>query len=242
MHHIIVPYYTAQTCARHPEDVHRERETIYRYKHSPNHCPSPMLYLAQMPNQHRWRADANSDQSKHSGQGRGSLQWNTIGPAKPHSAVTCAVFLCSFNVFSYILRILVWKANLKRMTWDHRNQLSWAAPLNTHTHSPEGKIFSVARREICHGQALFSLSHCKHRAAIPLPPHLDRRASAQPRCFASFLLINGFMSAGGFSYRAKLKRSSQLHWPTTHCPQRRIPSQEHFSSPGKSIGPSVMMK
>lgn len=106
-------YCTKLTCARHPENVHREREKTYRYKHSPNHCLSSTLYLAQMQNQHRWRADANSDQLKQSDLGYGSLQWNTTGPAKPHWAAMCAIFLCSFNVCSYILVILVWKANLK---------------------------------------------------------------------------------------------------------------------------------
>lgn len=161
-HHSIL-YCMKITCAKHPEHVHREHEKIYWYKHGPNHCPLSMLYLAQMQNQHRWRADANSDQWKHGDLGCCSLQWNTIRPVKPPQAATCATFLCCFTVFSYILRILVWKANLKG--WHEFTQI---------THAHQKAKYSLKQEQRSALVKLHVLS------STPVSPHLDRTASVQP--------------------------------------------------------------
>lgn len=165
-------------CARHPEDVHKEQEEICRYKHRSNHCPLAGLYLAQLQNQHRWRADANTDQLKHGDLGHVSLQWNTIGPVKPYWAAVCTIILSAFDVYiGYMLKILVWKASLRG--W-HQIISSAEQPLITHTlttHSPEFTIFSLARSKFWNGQASFSLSHYKNRPATALPAPLEKTAS-----------------------------------------------------------------
>lgn len=71
------------------------------------------------------------------------------------------------------------------------------------TPSPHSKVSFVARREICHGHASFSHRHYKSRAAPPFPLHL--KSLITTLIFASFLLIRGFTSDGGFSYWAKFE-------------------------------------
>lgn len=77
-------------CARHPEDVQREGE-IYWHEHSPGQCLLSVLDLAQMQNQHRWRADANWDPWKHRHPGHAALDCR-----EPHRAPACATFLGDF--------------------------------------------------------------------------------------------------------------------------------------------------
>lgn len=111
----------------------RYTESIYRYEHGPNHCPSPTLYLAQMQNQPRWRGDANSDQLKHSDLGRGSCnEAQQVLVSHLHGHV------CHLPVqFSCIVKHTEdtgLKGQFRRIRRDHMNELSWAALQNTHTH------------------------------------------------------------------------------------------------------------
>lgn len=108
------------------------------------------------------------------------------------------------------------KGQFKRTTWEHRCQPSWAAPHNTR--SPEGKVFSLARRETGHGQASVSLTHCKSRAAAPLPPQPERTDSEQPRFLPPFHLSGVSCQLEAFLTEHSLKPSSQLYWPTAHPP------------------------
>lgn len=146
------------------------------------------------------------------------MQWATL------STHECR-FPGGFNVLPDILRILGWRASFKG--WHKIIQISSSGqPLITP--SPESKVFFVARREIWHGQNLFSHRHYRSRAVTLFPPHLKRRASAPPSVFPPFCLSKVSHQLEAFLTGQSLKHSNKLHWPTALPPTPCSESRTYF--------------
>lgn len=145
--------------------------------------------------------------------------------SEPHWAPTSAAFLGGLMCFQTYWGYWVEGPVLMDGTKSHKS--AHLGSSSSHHHQ-RAKYFFLARREIWHGQNLFSHRHYRSRAVPLFPPHLKRRASAPPSVFPPFCLSKVSHQLEAFLTGQSLKHSNKLHWPTALPPTPCSKSRAYF--------------